>query len=231
MNVVPEGGSLLYHDLTMITDGHTTIEHSLPVARSSIRTSSDCGRTRRWRTRRRSSSASAACRESSSGTSATTCGSTDGCSRSRPRDVVDARSRRRIKAAGDNDFNHVAIAKHVKRLADAGVVDQHGRARPAARPRRALGDLDAGAGRHDADAGACRRPRSTRPAPSASIASSVRSNPASSLTSSSSTRTRSRTSATPTRSSMVMVNGRLYDAATLNEVASGTKKRGRLYWE
>ena len=32
MNVVPEGGSLLYHDLTMIIDGHTTIEHSLPVA-------------------------------------------------------------------------------------------------------------------------------------------------------------------------------------------------------
>jgi hypothetical protein len=29
---------------------------------------------------------------------------------------------------------------------------------------------------------------------------------------------------------MVMVNGRLYDAATLNEVASGTRQRGRLYW-
>ena len=31
--------------------------------------------------------------------------------------------------------------------------------------------------------------------------------------------------------SMVMVNGRLYDAATLNEIASGTRKRGPLYWE
>ncbi len=31
--------------------------------------------------------------------------------------------------------------------------------------------------------------------------------------------------------SMVMVNGRLYDAATLNETASGTRKRGPLYWE
>ena len=29
--VVPEGGSLLYQNLTMITDGHTGIEHSLPV--------------------------------------------------------------------------------------------------------------------------------------------------------------------------------------------------------
>jgi len=32
MMVVPEGGSLLQHNLTMIMDGHTTVEHSLPVA-------------------------------------------------------------------------------------------------------------------------------------------------------------------------------------------------------
>ncbi|WP_394204911.1 amidohydrolase family protein [Shewanella waksmanii] len=31
MMVVPEGGSLLQHNLTMIADGHTTIEHSLPT--------------------------------------------------------------------------------------------------------------------------------------------------------------------------------------------------------
>lgn len=30
---------------------------------------------------------------------------------------------------------------------------------------------------------------------------------------------------------MVMVNGRLYDAASLNETASGNRQRGRLYWE
>ncbi len=32
MDVVPEGGSLFQHNMTMIADGHTTIEHSLPVA-------------------------------------------------------------------------------------------------------------------------------------------------------------------------------------------------------
>lgn len=32
MMVVPEGGSLLQHNLTMAADGHTTLEHSLPVA-------------------------------------------------------------------------------------------------------------------------------------------------------------------------------------------------------
>ncbi len=33
MMVVPEGGSLLQHNLTMIVDGHTGVEHALPVAR------------------------------------------------------------------------------------------------------------------------------------------------------------------------------------------------------
>ncbi|CAH9064023.1 Tol-Pal system protein TolB [Pseudoalteromonas sp. CIP111854] len=32
MMVVPEGGSLLQHNLTMVVDGHTGVEHSLPVA-------------------------------------------------------------------------------------------------------------------------------------------------------------------------------------------------------
>ncbi|WP_223176449.1 amidohydrolase family protein [Sphingomonas lutea] len=32
MDVVPEGGSLFMPNMTMIADGHTTIEHSLPVA-------------------------------------------------------------------------------------------------------------------------------------------------------------------------------------------------------
>ncbi|WP_445946419.1 amidohydrolase family protein [Shewanella sp.] len=31
MMVVPEGGSLLQHNLSMVVDGHTTLEHSLPV--------------------------------------------------------------------------------------------------------------------------------------------------------------------------------------------------------
>lgn len=32
INVVPEGGSTFYHNLTMIIDGHTGVEHNLPVA-------------------------------------------------------------------------------------------------------------------------------------------------------------------------------------------------------
>jgi imidazolonepropionase-like amidohydrolase len=32
INVVPEGGSFFFHNLSMILDGHTGIEHNLPVA-------------------------------------------------------------------------------------------------------------------------------------------------------------------------------------------------------
>ncbi|MBA2499657.1 MAG: PD40 domain-containing protein, partial [Chitinophagaceae bacterium] len=32
MEVVPEGGSLFYHNMSMVVDGHTTIEHNIPVA-------------------------------------------------------------------------------------------------------------------------------------------------------------------------------------------------------
>ncbi len=33
MMVVPEGGSLFHHNMTMVVDGHTGIEHSIPVAK------------------------------------------------------------------------------------------------------------------------------------------------------------------------------------------------------
>jgi hypothetical protein len=32
MNVVPEGGSTFFHNMSMIVDGHTGIEHNIPVA-------------------------------------------------------------------------------------------------------------------------------------------------------------------------------------------------------
>lgn len=32
MEVVPEGGSFFFHNMTMVMDGHTTVEHNIPVA-------------------------------------------------------------------------------------------------------------------------------------------------------------------------------------------------------
>jgi hypothetical protein len=44
MMVVPEGGSLFQMNMSMVVDGHTGIEHALPVARSLRRRGSSCGR-------------------------------------------------------------------------------------------------------------------------------------------------------------------------------------------
>ena len=153
MEVVPEGGSLFYYDLTMVMDGHTTVEHSLPVPALYRDVVELWSKTK-------------------VGYTPTLIVGYGGLSGEffwyerdnvwehprllafTPREIVDARSRRRLKAAGDEDFNHVAIARGAKKLADAGRARQHGGARAAPGPRRALGNLDGGAGWNDAVRGA-----------------------------------------------------------------------------
>jgi Tol biopolymer transport system component/imidazolonepropionase-like amidohydrolase len=118
MLVVPEGGSLLYMNETMVLDGHTGVEHSLPVPKlyKDVVT---------------------LFAKSASGYTPTLIVGYGGLSgeyywyqhtnvwenerllRFVPRDVVDARSRRRLMAPED-DFNHVLIGKGAKQVLDAG---------------------------------------------------------------------------------------------------------------
>ena len=125
MLVVPEGASTLAADLTMILDGHTGIEHALPVAplyRDVIDLMSSSGtgytptlvvgyggimgenywyqHTDVWKDER--------------------------LLRFVPREVVDARARRPSYTAADDDWNHLALAKAAKKLLDAGVSVQLG---------------------------------------------------------------------------------------------------------
>lgn len=118
MMVVPEGGSLLQHNLTMILDGHTTIEHSIPVARAyddvlSLWAASETAWTPTlvvgfggnwgenyfyqkddvWENERLMSFV--------------------------PRRLVDPRSRRRTMVP-DEEFNHIDIARIGKALIDRG---------------------------------------------------------------------------------------------------------------
>ena len=118
MMVVPEGGSLLYMNLTHITDGHTGIEHSLPVpnlykdvvtlfAKSTVGYTPTLivgyggltgenywyQHTNVWQNER--------------------------LLRFVPRETVDTRSRRRTMVAED-DFNHLLIARGAKKVLDAG---------------------------------------------------------------------------------------------------------------
>jgi imidazolonepropionase-like amidohydrolase len=124
MMVVPEGGSLLQHNLTMVVDGHTGVEHSLPVEKVyedvlQLWSRSDAGYTPTlgvayggltgeyyWYQK------------------------TDVWANKRlltyvPRRIIDARSRRRTMAP-EEEFNHIAVAKVAKRLTDRGVSVQLG---------------------------------------------------------------------------------------------------------
>ena len=118
MMVVPEGGSLLYMNQTQVLDGHTGVEHSLPVPRIYKDTIELFAR-------------------SASGYTPTMVVGYGGLSgeyfwyqqdnvwenerllRFTPREVVDERSRRRTMAP-EGDFNHVLIARGAKQIVDAG---------------------------------------------------------------------------------------------------------------
>lgn len=124
MMVVPEGGSLQYMDETIIQDGHTGLEHSLPVPRLYKDVIELFG-------------------QSKGGYTPTLIVGYGGLSGEyywyqkdevwknerlltyTPRELVDERARRRTMAA-DDDFNHVNIAKGAKQLLDAGALVQLG---------------------------------------------------------------------------------------------------------
>lgn len=122
--VVPEGGSLFEHDMTMVVDGHTGVEHSIPVAKiyDDVR--------QLW----------PATKVGYTPTLIVAYGGTFGenywyehtdvwaderLSNFVPRRVLDSRSRRRIKMP-DEEYNHVNIAKVAKELNDLGVSVQLG---------------------------------------------------------------------------------------------------------
>jgi imidazolonepropionase-like amidohydrolase/Tol biopolymer transport system component len=228
MMVVPEGGSLLYMDETFVTDGHTGLEHSLPVPALyddvvTLFAKSGTGYTPTlivgygglsgeyywyqhdevWRNER--------------------------LLEFTPREIVDARARRRTMAPED-DFNHVLIAQGAKRILDAGGKVQLG----------AHGQLQ-GLGAHwelwmftqggmtNLEAlraatldgarylGLDRELGSIEKGKLADLVVLAK-NPLDDI----------RSSETVLQ---VMVNGRLYDAATMNEIGNHPRERPRFYWQ
>lgn len=228
MMVVNEGGALFQHNMTMVVDGHTGIEHSLPVAAiyddvKQLWGQSDVGitptlvvafggiegerywyqHTNVWENERLLSFV--------------------------PRNRIDARSRRRVMAP-EEEYNHIAASRVCKELHDVGVgvqVGAHGQ-------REGLGAhweiwmLEQGGfsaheallaativgARHlglDGDLGSVEVGK---------LADLIvlEEDPLENLRNSESV-------------ALVMVGGRLYDAATLNEIGHSPKERAKLFWE
>jgi len=119
MMVVPEGGSLFQHNMSMIVDGHTTIEHSIPVARLY----DDVHQL--WRQTN----------VAYNPTLVVAYGGSYGenywyqespvwnhpiLTRYVPRRILDARARRPVTAP-DNEWNDISIAREAARLSEQGV--------------------------------------------------------------------------------------------------------------
>jgi imidazolonepropionase-like amidohydrolase len=225
---VPEGGSLLYMNQTHVLDGHTGVEHSLPVPRIykdtiQLFAKSQVGYTPTLIVGYGGLSGEYYWYQHSN------VWDNERLLAFTPRELVDQRSRRRL-AAPDGDFNHILIAQGAKQIADAGGLVQLG----------AHGQLQ-GLGAHwelwmlqqggmsnmealraatidgarylgmDADLGSIEQGKL------ADLIVLDR-NPLENIRNSESI-------------SLVMLNGRLYEGKTLNEIGSRQRSRQPFWWE
>ncbi|HMB53320.1 MAG TPA: amidohydrolase family protein [Thermoanaerobaculia bacterium] len=124
MMVVPEGGSLLTHNLNMVVDGHTGIEHAVPAARLYADVHQLWGATGVGYTPTLVVGYGGIWGENY-WYATTNVWEDERLLAFVPREMVDARSRRRTTAP-EEEWGHFSLAREAKRLLDAGVRVQIG---------------------------------------------------------------------------------------------------------
>lgn len=121
INVVPEGGSTFYHNITMIIDGHTGVEHNIPVAPVykdvlEIWGKSNTGYTPTLIVNYGGMNGEVYFYERNN------VWENEKLLKYTPRRIIDSRSRHRIKIPQEEYENgHILVSKTVKKLNDAGV--------------------------------------------------------------------------------------------------------------
>ena len=119
MMVVPEGGSLFMHNMTMVVDGHTGVEHALPVARVYADVQQLWGATRVGFTPTLNVAYGGAWGENYWYQHGQVWAH-ERLLRFVPRQRVDSRARRGLHI-GDGDWNHIRAAQVARSLQDGGV--------------------------------------------------------------------------------------------------------------
>lgn len=230
MEVVPEGGSLFYHNVAMILDGHTTIEHNMPVAPLF----SDV--IQLWKNAGTGYTPTLiVCYGALSGEyywyQHSNVWEKQRLLRFTPRSIIDTRSRHRVMAPEEEYENgYMLVSKSLKKLADEGVqinLGAHGQLQGLGAHWEIWMLQQGGMSNLQALHAATSNPAfnlgldkwigSLEPGKLADLLVMDK-NPLENIRN------------TETISS-VMVNGRLYDAEQMNEIGNYNKPRPKFYWE
>ena len=230
MEVVPEGGSFFFHNLSMIMDGHTTIEHNMPVAtlhQDVLQLWKNAG-----------TAYTPTLIVSYGGVSGefywyqhTNVWENEKLLRFTPRAVIDTRSRHRIMLPEEEYKNgHIQISAQAKKLNDVGVkvnMGAHGQIQGIGAHWETWMMQQGGMSNHEA-----LKTATINPAISLGFDHSIGSleagkladlivmdrNPLENIRHTESIR-------------YTMINGRLYETETMNEVGNVNKPRSKFYWE
>ena len=230
MEVVPEGGSFFYHNTSMILDGHTTIEHNMPVAPLF----KDVQQL--WKNSKTAYTPTLIV--SYAGVSGeyywyqhSNVWEKERLLRFTPRSVIDTRSRHRTMLPEEEYENgHILISKSLKKLADEGVkinMGAHGQIQGIGAHWEIWMLQQGGMSNHQALQAATINPAfslgfdkwigSLEPGKLADLVIMDK-NPLENIRNTESIR-------------YTMVNGRLYDAETMNETGNHNKPASKFYWE
>ncbi|HVK96842.1 MAG TPA: amidohydrolase family protein [Flavisolibacter sp.] len=231
MEVVPEGGSFFFHNLSMILDGHTTIEHNMPVG-----TLYD-DVVQLWK---RSGTAYTPTLIVSYGAVSgefywyqhTNVWEKERLLRFTPRNVIDSRSRHRTMLPEEEYINgHIKVSQHLKKLKDAAGVKvnmgAHGQLQGLGAHWEIWMMQQGGMTNFEA-----LQTATINPAQSLGFDNWIGTlevgkladllvmdkNPLENIRNTESIR-------------YTMINGRLYDAETMNEIGNYNNPRGKFFWE
>ncbi len=227
MGVVPEGGSTYFHNLTMILDGHTSIEHNFPTVPvyKDVKALWNASKTSYTPTLIVSYGAQSG---ENFWYDRTNVWENERLLNFVPRAIVDARSRRRTTSEFA-DYGHIEVAKAVKQLADGGTkinLGSHGQlqglgahwelwmlAQGGMSPLQAIKCATLNGAEH---LGMARELGSLEPGKLADLIV-LNENPLDDIRNSE-------------KIKYVMINGKLYDAETMNEYGA-EKIRPRFWWQ